>query len=461
MTATRAARGRVAILAAIVGLAVLAAAAGVALPPATAGVAAGAPAPPVASPAQVVFFGRVGNPYGQQQVPVRMGGRIVVQFQGDPAAGCAARGLCGDSGVVIWSAPARGSLSLLRTRTGYSATLFPEPAGPLGTFGGVTTAAVTDSAAAAGDRACVDAASFPLAFQLPVGHGRIRFDLAQASPSVLATRCAGPRDASILPLLPVPAVRLAAIRHGHRVLAIDVSRSFAADGFSGNITADLTISLGRAGRPSAINLSGARRRALRLVFRAAVSGSVAEQVTGDADPSTCGPLGACGTQGTITIRPRAGHGTADIGSVAPAGRPAPGLHAAAGLGPARPRLTMFGSVFWRSAGSVTAQIAGCTDTARLAGGTIALLSTRHRLRAVYNPLAASGGPAQTACPGPLPTSLATAAATGSVPLARLADRRITIRLRSGARALDDGYRIRTVPGLILTLTRVRTSVGGF
>ena len=45
------------------------------------------------------------------QIPVRVRGALVVEFHGDQATGCAARGLCGFSGTVIWQPPPTGTLA--------------------------------------------------------------------------------------------------------------------------------------------------------------------------------------------------------------------------------------------------------------------------------------------------------------------------------------------------------------
>ena len=61
---------------------------------------------------------------------------------------------------------------------------------------------------------------------------------------------------------------------------------------------------------------------------------------------------------------------------------------------------------------------------------------------------------RTRCPGPTDANAAPLA-TGELPLDRLAHRTVTLSLTTGSAFSDDGYDVRIVPHLTLTLTRVR------
>jgi hypothetical protein len=310
---------------------------------------------------------------------------------------------------------------------------------------------------------CVDATSTGNAFVLAAHGGRVPFSLAQASPSLLASRCAGPRDAAILPLLPTPQPSVARIRRGRLTVSFAGSRTFAADGFAGTVVSDVTVHLGRPGRLTRVRTTPAHRtprRALQVRLGAALAGSAVEQLAADSDPGVCTPLGACGALGTLTIRPRPTDTLAQLEAVAPSGRAAPDLNAAAGL-KAGSGISVFGSAIWPPSGTVDAALAqgpaGCTDSAPLEGGLLTLRAVHGRLLAAYSAATdLTGVPSVTGCPGPLGGSASTALAEGSVPISRLSRRRITIRLTTGSRFQDYGYRIRTTADLTLTLIRIST-----
>jgi hypothetical protein len=241
------------------------------------------------------------------------------------------------------------------------------------------------------------------------------------------------------------------------------SRTFAADGFAGTVASDVTVRLGRPGRTTRVKTTpptGTARRGLQVRLRVALAGSVVEQVVADPDPGICTPLGACGAIGTLTIRPRRTDTSAQLEAVAPAGRPAPYLNAAAGLGAGGAGgISALGSALWPPGGTVDAVIANglaqCTDSAPLAGGLLTLGAAHGRLLAAYSGAGyLTGVPSVTGCPGPVGGSASTALAEGSVPLSRLARRRITIRLTTRSSFQDYGYRIRTAADLTLTLIQV-------
>ncbi len=429
-----------------------------------------APATPGAQ-AQSFFSLGGGRPTTPETVPVRMSGRIIVQFHGDTAAGCAIHGLCGYSGTVSWTAPQNADLTIESSRIGgrthHTFALFPQASGPGAPSGGITSAEVTRTSLPGQSMGttCADATPTQDAFVLAAPGGEVQFGLAQASPSLLATRCAGPRDAVILPLLPSPRFSVTTVRRGRLTVALTGSRSFAADGFAGTVVSDVVIRLGRPGRPTRVRsapATGAPRSALRVRLRATLVGSVVEHVAADPDPGVCAPLGACGAIGTLTIRPRPTDAPAEVEAVGPAGRPGPGLNSVTRTGAGRAgRISVFGTAPWSPGGTVDATIAQgldqCSDSAPWTGGLLTLGAVHGRLIAAYSGTGyLSGLPSPTGCPGPGGVSTSTALAEGTVPLSRLARRRVTIRLTTGTGFHDYGYRIRTTADLTLTLIRVST-----
>jgi hypothetical protein len=443
----------------------------------------------VCSPAAVAAQGSTQVVFGGSttlttvvQIPARVEGYLTVRFHGDPATGCAARGLCGYSGTILWKPPASGSLEILQGRSHgrrqYEASLFLADLNGLPAQGGAVTDAnvgqtlAGPSGASQPGPSCADAASVPSNIQLPVRHGRVEFSLTQASPSPLQTRCAGPLMSDVASALAVPAPPLRATLRGALTLDLAGSHSFAAHGFSGSVDSTLTIRLGRPSRSKSVSSTPTgpteRYRELQLGYRATVAGTVTAAVNGDANQALCGPLGACGLRGTLSLVPAPGPAQGEIFALGPASRPNRDFLTALGLSTAGRAngITVFGSVAWSAGGVITADLdqgsASCRDSAGLGGDFVQFAATRHRLSAHYVAGEASGGTIRTRCPGPFapPGGLA----TGSAPLSILSHRTARLSLDGGQRLIDDGYSGASTAHLPLTLTltrkRLRTLVFG-
>jgi hypothetical protein len=107
------------------------------------------------------------------------------------------------------------------------------PRGPI-VPGGVTTADVAldaGSAAPAGSY-CVDVATTGEFLPMPVRANRVTVSLAGAFPSLLVTRCAGPRDPDVIPQLPVRSLSVASLTRGRSIISLVVSRPLSAHGFT-------------------------------------------------------------------------------------------------------------------------------------------------------------------------------------------------------------------------------------
>ena len=433
-----------------------------------------APVPAVAQSVGVGFAG--GQPTLQTTIPIRVSGQLTVQFHGDTAAGCARWGLCGYSGTVSWRPPQDGSLIVSRrlgARPSTTVIFVPSfSAGPT-VPGGVTTADVVLNAGPSAPPAahCVDVATTGEFVSLPVRAGRVTVSLAGAGPPLLMTRCAGPRDPDVIPDLPVRSLSVTAVERGHTTISLAASRALSAHGFAGTVSSTIALRLGTPGRTTRASGSpgrpGGRSTRVRKIdvgYRATISGRVVALLRGDANPLLCAPLGSCGLSGTITLTPHAGSGHATLTAEERASRPRRALLAAVGLsGGSAHGVIGFGSVHWSGAGSTVADVvqgsARCNDAARLDSGGMLLTTTRGRLRVSYTPDGfVSGTSGVTHCPGPLTGT--TAVAAGSVPVAHLGRGVTTIHLTTGITAADDGYAIRFVPDLTLTLTRLtrRTTV---
>jgi len=413
----------------------------------------------------LTVFGGGSAPVTATTLPVRITGTLSVTFHGD-LPGCARWGLCGYSGTVSWQPPPTASLEIDRIGGRHSivaVNLFPNfTAGPQ-TQGGVTSASVTMAGGASAPASrCLDATQTGEVASLRVTHGRVRFSLARDSPSLLLTRCAGPRDADVLPHLPAPTIPLTALQRGQMTVSLAGSQPLASHGFAGSITSTLAVHLGRPGKPRTERNGSQKRgragRELKVTYRAKLSGTIVEQVRGAADPLVCQALGSCGLTGTITLTPPAAATTVHLTVDARASTPRREILAAAGLDPGGSgRVGGFGLLSWDTGGAVVTDLrqgsAQCRDTAP-GGGLALLIATGHgRLRVSMVPGVITAQEAATRCPGPALSM--TTMGSGSAPLSALAAKTASIGVTAGSTGRDDGYRMRIVPHLTLTLARVK------
>lgn len=441
--------------------------AALAVPPATA-------AAQSSSQATLYGFGSgKATPFTVVQIPARITGSVVVRFRGDPATGCAARGLCRYTGSVLWTPPPAGSLTIFQTRSRparkYQLDLsLTDPNGAPGNGQAVTDADVQQAPPAPGSTnqpgpTCADATSAAPDIQLGVRRGRVRFSLAQATPSPLQTRCAGPLIADVASALPAPTASLRATLGGAITLHLAGAHRFAAHGFAGTVDSTLTIRLGRPQRVLSVGLRSKGRteryREVQLDYRATLAGSVTTAVRGDAEPGLCAPLGACGLHGTLSVAPAVQAGQASIQAYGPASRPTRDFLTALGLSKTGRAhgIAVAGQLAFTRGGVITAHIdqgsVSCRDSAALGGSSVQLSANRGRLLAQYVTGQGLGNPLRTRCPGPFGPQ--TTLASGSAPLGVLALRRATLSLDRSAPFIDDGYRGGGSAHLTLTLRRRR------
>jgi hypothetical protein len=418
----------------------------------------------------IVISGHGPSSFGLVQIPVRLKGGLTVRFHGDPGTGCAARGLCGYAGAVSWRPPSTGTLVIIESRAGgrvsYQASLsFPGSSSFGESAGAITSAQVSSAGAgAAPPTLCADSAPTEQGISLPIRSDRIEFTLSQSSPSVIQTRCAGPLIGDLGRARQFAAVSIHRALRGRLTINLARSSSFAAHGFAGAVTSTLSIDLGRPqSQPSGNGQAPthvSRFRTLEIDYRAAVAGTVAEHVVGDADPAFCAGLGSCGLVGDVTLAPRVAHATGSLEVTGPEQTPARELFAAVGLraGPSPRALAATGALSWKGGGTVSADLRQgsmrCLDQTNLGAGSLLLERAGANLNVQYT-LGTDFGPMslRTRCPGPDAPSSAIASAL--VPLRTLTRRQATITLMRGARFSDDGYTGFTTPKLTVTLTRVR------
>ncbi len=167
------------------------------------------------------------------EIPVRLGGELLVRFHGDPGTGCAARGVCGYAGAVSWRPSTPGTLNIFESgsrRRSYQSSLdlFGGPGD--GQAGGVTSAQVSSGPPTASPTICADSASTAQTVTLPMSHGRVVFTLGQASPGVVQTGCAGPLIGDLGRALRSPAISIGRALRGRITIDLAGSRSFAPTG---------------------------------------------------------------------------------------------------------------------------------------------------------------------------------------------------------------------------------------
>jgi len=207
------------------------------------------PAPPVAHAAQArieLHAYRVTAAAGSERL----------QFSGDPAEGCADRGVCGVSGSLTFSPvrPEPGSeATFIRTGSRVSGQAI---------FSGGNTSATVDTAGTG--RACTDsffARQSVITFRRlgtrrvqAVLHGPVGEPPLAQDAAVFATHCAGPRvgDLAQSGALPRAVVSLAAMRTSSLLLSLTADRPFSGSGFSGRVTSDLRVRIKRDRRLEAL-----------------------------------------------------------------------------------------------------------------------------------------------------------------------------------------------------------------
>jgi hypothetical protein len=415
---------------------------------------------PAASAAKTSFTG----------IPVRVRGDLVVQFHGDPATGCAARGLCGFAGTIIWQPPPTGNLETdtfqSRGMTEYDVSLqFSGP--PIGgqpIQGGTTTADVrfAPSGSAGSPSVCTDAASTGTNIEMPVHLRAASLTLGAAAPSLLGTRCAGPLQSDIANMLPRRVVDVATLMSGRIGVSLVSSADFAVHGLAGTVSSTIRLSLGHPHTESLPGGSSSSReprlRTVVLGYRAHLDGSVLTRVHGD--PASCAPLGSCGASGTFSLSVHSTPGTLAIGAVTRARRPLRDALTALGLRKdGNPRgIDVIGIFFVdgraRYAVDVNQGAITCRDTGPGGLDTMFLGVTRGRLTAALD---STQQAPHLRCPGPTLVQ-SSGSASGTARMAPLARHGGTIHLRTGVGFSDDGYAGRTLPDLTLTLSRPKLRI---
>ncbi len=426
------------------------------------------PARCAGSPASVLTVGLAGSVklLSQTAIPVCPTGSLTVSFD-STAAGCAARGPCGYAGTDSWRPSAGGVLELLAYRQDhrrrYAATLLLGQDDPV-------VAAVQHTSPAGVISSCRDSdRQFAGALSPEVHRDRLQVDLDGGQPPLLGTRCAGPLDVDLGGALPAFQLALPAALDGRAIVDLSGTRAFRSRDFTGEVSSNLVLRLGRPRRsPIDAPIPGPRGPLTRSVndfYRLqSLRGGLTVSLAASSDPAVCGAVDACGVTDAISIAARSAHGNVILNATGPARRPGEDFLAALGRGrrgdPRGIDVGGYGQLSVR--GAVTARLAGptaCGDTARLFSVQVQLQVRARRLRVSLSPADSQAtDPLRTRCPGPAVGS--NQLATATVPLSALTRRTFTVALHGTGRKAGP-YQLTADSSIRLTLRRTRQTTQTF
>jgi hypothetical protein len=419
----------------------------------------------LAAPARaqdVVAFGP-SPPRDSTSVDVNVTGSLVVTFHGDAASGCAFRGVCAYSGIVVWR-PQQGSASLdiekLRRhgRSSYAVTFYNSP-NPY--VGPPVFAAVRDTVPGQATGTCADDSSSSSYSALPVHGSLLTVAAFGGDSSLLSTRCAGPLAADLAPSLRTRVISIRSALRGHQRIDLSGVSSFAAGGFAGTVSSTLVLQLGDAHGNSPSGSSPGGRR-LRVVTESLtllhMTGVISAQVRDSADSNICALLDSCGVRGAITIQPRPGRSQGGLTAFGPAIRPYRDFLAALGLSRVgNPGgISVTGGIGWKSGGTLQSDLTQggeCRDTTALGSGDILFLPGARSVTARYVAIDSL----RVRCPGPelSPARGGDGLASTGFPIRRLAPGQFSIALPATRTLIDDGYTVQLTGALTLAIKRGR------
>jgi hypothetical protein len=361
----------------------------------------------------VSLFGLTGREtlISQIDVPVCVTGRVTVTFAGDAATGCAAHGLCAYRGTEIWEPQGVGDVSVTTVaQDGHRST---DATLVIGGFGSPVLSSVQRAGVDITTAECSDHAEGHGGFlALPVRGGRVDVGLDHAQQPVFGTRCAGPLTVDLAGALPHQTVSLARLLHGRLTIDLSGSTPFAAAGFSGRVDSTVALALGRPRtQPRHVTAppGSAPTRFTTVRYRVThLDGDVTATVRATGAAAACGPIDACGLEGTLSITPRAGsRGSVFLSATAPERRPERDLLTALGLesGGNTFGISVGGAGDAAMGGAVTADLtqdaSACTDQVTLQQTEILLRKHADRLMISVSPLPSqTADPLRTRCPGP-------------------------------------------------------------
>lgn len=421
-------------------------------------------------------------------IPLVIEGSLRVDFRAGADTGCAAP--CDVAGTVTWTPSTGGRLFAIDQRVGgrreLSAFVLLAPPAARPT---VTSTRVTRARPGGGHGACMDSRSNDFGVMDFSGGARetiVARLLGRAAMSggrgsdLLGSRCLGPADADLAPLLPTVLVDRGSLRRGGRALDFSATRAFASNGLAGTIRSSVKMHLGRAQislDPEALldaPMGEFRQRRLRELTATysieRMTGSVETRFNGFLAAGLCAGLDSCGSTGSTRITPGPVAGEAEFTASGPRRLTRRQLSAALGLsrGPVPRGVDVYAFAYWEEdAGNVVTSTRDgdghtCTERGTLEGGSIQFGFGPKRVSAAY---ADSGSfyldPFSSRCPGPEIVDVAGAGplARGSVPIGELRRRHVTFSLQRGVAFESDGYVGDSRSSLSFVLRRTRVETG--
>lgn len=422
-----------------------------------------------------------GAPARTTSIELHQRGSVAVDFHGDNDR-CAAAGVCGVSGTVVWTAPREGELELSEPVRGGTPEAYLVPG--IALFANDEPVVQVERRLPDGSvRTCADAAvGANDLVELPVTGTTIHVGLAGTGDDadLVRSRCIGPLWDDVRAALPSVAIDASELRDRRAPIDLSGRGTFTSGGLSGRVSSSLVLT------PKRVTHEGPRRarrgtrhhservhRRHRVAVRwriESVTGRIGMAFAGAPDDPLCGPLDACGSRGSVELRFRGASGSATLAADAPAQRRLRDLQAAVGLrrGGHRGGLHARGYGSWRATGMSHVTLAreggmpACSSTAPLASGSLDLRVRGGRLAVRYGgpQFGLAADPLRSRCGGPVVADLPHALAAGSVPLSALLQRRVTLHLSRGAPFTGQGWSGSTGPvdvTIVLRRTSVRTS----
>jgi hypothetical protein len=383
-------------------------------------------------------------------------GSVTVAWQGDPARGCAAAGLCGYRGSVALRPADTSQVELT-----FDHRVLVDGYGSLSTGDSPVIRVTRDEGDGTTTGGCVDLARSDQVDLGLVSSGRGRVLVRFAAFGLSPRRCAGPVIANALDRLPAGTLSLARLQRGGAVVDLAGRARFGAGPFSALVVSTLRMRIGRPHAqqqipPELLPPQGQRRPATRRVRVATVHaryrissllGSITVPFQGLPEPG-CVPLDACGVTGTASFGIIAHDGWVVVDGGALVRRSDRGLRGLiAALERGDGEVTAYG-ILPHASGTTTVDVqrtggAPCRDSARLRAPLISSRFVRRRLALEVG--ADTGEPVadlvRAGCPGPTleDVSGTQPLARASLPLAALARRRLEVVLLGDGPFGGSGY----------------------
>jgi hypothetical protein len=381
-------------------------------------------------------------------LPVQVSGSVVATWQGDPARGCAAAGVCASSGSATSRPGFDGRLRVSRNNVGFGGSESPEPSVVRVREGGP-----------AGPIACADVlGSFfsPLSFEFLGDELQVTLDGLELS----AGRCAGPRTLDVAHAFPKGSIKTSLLRTGARVLDLSSRTRFVAGPFSGEVISTVKVALGQARvvrddfSPDVLRLpfrGGAQRRywVLALQYRiAGLAGALVTDFRGIPNPA-CQALGACGASGTSSYTLRDVSGRIDVlaGGRLRRGRHRPTMRAALRMLHRGSLSAYADSRLWRARATVSESVAfsdsSCSDSLFAEPPVVDSRSSRQGLVLLLrsDDLGSPSDTLRTRCPGPSQSDVLgdSSLAHGGIPFGVLGNPRLHVTAGADRTFAKNGY----------------------